>query len=74
MKIRGTFVCTSGENNVQLRAFDFAADGNRTGFINLFARIIADNLDLLWIIIDALVYEHQVSLRRTVLKDWGSVG
>ena len=63
VKIRGTFVCTSGKNNVQLRAFNFAANGNRAGFVNLFARVIADDLDLLRIIIDGLVYEHQVSLR-----------
>ena len=56
MKISGTFVCTSGENNIQLRAFDFAADGDSAGFVNLFARVIADNLDLLWIIIDEVTF------------------
>ncbi len=33
-------------SSFQLRAFNFAANGDSARFINLFARIVADNLNL----------------------------
>ena len=74
MKISGTFVCTRGKNHVQPRTFNLTANGNGAGFINLFARIITDDLNHLRIVIDGLIYEHQISLRCSILKDGCGVG
>ena len=52
---------------------NFAANGNRAGFVDLFAGVIADDLDFLRIIVDGLVHDHEVSLRSAVLEIGGSV-
>ena len=37
--------------------FDLAANGNRAGFVNLFPRVIADNLDFLRVVVDRFIYD-----------------
>ena len=68
MKICGTFVCTGGQGNVQLRALDLRANWNCFALVDLFAGVVADDLDFLRVVVDRFVYDYDIALGRAILK------
>ena len=45
-----------------------AANRNRFALVDMFAGIVADELDLLGIVVDRLVYDHDIALSLAVLE------
>ena len=62
------FICASRKRHIKGSTFDLAAHGDRFALVDLFAGIVADELHLLWVVIDRFVYDHDVAFGCTVFK------
>ena len=67
------FVCASRKLHIEGSAFDFAAHGDCFALVDLLAGIVADELDLLGVIVYSFIHDHDIALRRAVLKIGRSV-
>ena len=54
--------------HVKGSTFDLAAHRDRFGLINDLLCVVADELDLLGVIVDSFVHDHDIALRRAVFK------
>ena len=62
------FVCASRKLHIEGSTFDFAAHGDCFALEDLFAGIVADELDLLGIVVDRFVDDHDIALSLAVLE------